>query len=187
MTVASAAWTCPGCAKSNPTKARFCAGCGVEHATSEASGRNRPQPRSPDRGAYLDTREHDAHCRIHKIALDPTGFCEFGQSWWVPQFRCPHCAGPLWDNGFCPTCTPRTRIFPGDYFESRWDSGAGREWGHYVRVHAGPTPAASAEEIAGYFAELRALIQRVGTADEPVRHVRELQVGEEPAWITEEA
>lgn len=144
-----------------------------------------PPERKPDRARYLDPRQDDTRCRIHKMALDPTGFCEFGQSWWVPRFRCPHCAGPLWDNGFCPNCTPQTRIFPGDYFEPRWEANAGREWGHYVRVHAGPSPAPTAIEIAGYIAQLRALIPTGGRA---VGQVPAREPGaEQPDWVTEGA
>jgi hypothetical protein len=179
-------WTCPGCAKTNPTKARFCAGCGTETGArqAETTARTRPEPRSADRASYLDPREHDTHCRIHKIALDATGFCEFGQSWWVPKFRCPECAGPLWDNGYCATCTPQRKVFPGDYFEQRWDARAGREWGHFVRVYQGPSPAPSAIEIAGYVAQLRALIPTVGRA---IGQVPTREPGDEPDWIREDA
>jgi hypothetical protein len=79
------------------------------------------------------------------------------QVWWAPKFACPECAGPLWDNGFCESCTPKTRIFPGDYFEQRWDDLAGREHGHFVRVHTGPASAPSADDVARYLAELRAM------------------------------
>jgi hypothetical protein len=178
----ASAWTCVGCAKSNPGKARFCGECGAEHATAERAAQTRPEPRSPDRASYLDPREHDTHCRIHKIALDPTGYCARAEAYWVPKFRCPHCAGPLWDNGFCPTCTPKTQIFPGDYFEQRWEANAGREWGHFVRVYAGPSPAPSALEIAGYVKELQALSPKVGRA---VGQAPAREPGDEPAWVTE--
>jgi len=140
------------------------------------------EPRRGERARYLDPRPDDTHCRIHRVPLDATGYCVNAEAWWVPKFRCPHCAGPLWDNGYCPTCTPRTRMFPGDYFEQRWEPGSGREWGHYVRVYAGPTPAPSDADIAGYLAELKALIPQVGRdiGQKPPR-----QPGEEPAWIHE--
>jgi hypothetical protein len=65
------------------------------------------------------------------------------------------------------TCTPLTGTFPGDYFEQRWDAMAGREWGHYVRVHRGPTAAPTPGAVAGYIAELQAIAKRVGIMREP--------------------
>jgi hypothetical protein len=127
-----------------------------------------------DRAAYVQPRTDDLHCRIHKIALDSTGWCERALAWWVPKFRCPHCAGPLWDNGYCANCTPKRHEFPGDYFEQRWEPGP--QWGHYVRVYAGPTPAPSHDEVAGYLAELKAI---TGTVGRPIGQVPEA----EPAWI----
>lgn len=53
-------------------------------------------------------------------------------------------------------------MFPGDYFEERYDAGAGREYGHYVRVHPGPTPVLTPDQVAGYLAQLRAIAGRVG-------------------------
>jgi hypothetical protein len=56
-------------------------------------------------------------------------------------------------------------MFPGDYFEERWDHLAGREYGHYVRVHTGPTPVPTADAVAGYLAQLRAITGRIGRPD----------------------
>ena len=113
-----------------PVAAEFDAGAGVDN-----------------RAPYLQRREHDRFCRIHKVLLDEQGFCAVAQAWWWPRFACPHCRGWLWENGFCPNCTPQLKIFPGDYFEERFDGLAGREWGHYVRVHRGPTPVMDAPRI----------------------------------------
>lgn len=185
--MATGGWPCVGCAKTNPKTARFCAGCGTERATEALAvvgptGIQRPKS---DRARYLDERDHDVTCRIHKIALDETGYCAAAEAWWVPQYRCPHCAGPLWDNGFCPTCTPRRGIFPGDYFEQRWEANAGREWGHYVRVHRGPTPVQTPGQVEAHLTELRTLTGRVGRAvgQAPAREPGD----EEPAWVTEDA
>lgn len=146
-----------------------------------AAGAPPPPPARPS-GRYAD-RADDTHCRIHRCFVDAvTGWCPMAQAWWVPRFRCPHCAGPLWDNGYCPSCTPRTGTFPGDFFEARWDAGSGREWGHYVRVATGPTAAPTRAEIDGYLAALRACLARVGPAG-PMREPGE----EAPEWVTEAA
>jgi hypothetical protein len=133
-----------------------------------------------DRATYLGPRLADQYCRLHRVKLDPTGFCAVAQAWWVPHFRCPECAGPLWDNGFCLSCTPRTQIFPGDYFAQCWDDGAGPVWGHYLRGHRGPTPAPSVDEVTGYLAELKAITGTVGREVGQVPNVEP-----EPAWVTE--
>lgn len=175
-------WTCGRCAKTNPTKARFCAGCGAEHVGVVVQSRTRLEPRSPDRASYLDPREHDAYCRIHKIALDPTGYCARAEAWWVPKFRCPHCAGPLWDNGYCATCTPKTQTFSGDYFEPRWDPDSDREWGHFVRVSQGPSPSPTDEQVVSYLAALKAMVPHVGRE---IGQVPMRQPGEESEIETE--
>jgi hypothetical protein len=152
-------WTCAGCAHSNPKTARFCAACGTEtssHGPVVTSARPIP--------SRYGSRAEDPACRIHRCALDPTGWCPVAQAWWTPTFRCPACAGPLWPNGFCATCTPARHHFTGDYFEARWDDQAGREWGHYVRVQKGPTPVPSEPEVAGYLTALQALA-RARTVD----------------------
>jgi hypothetical protein len=117
-----------------------------------------------NRASWLEPRTQDRYCRIHKTELDDTGFCRIAQAWWVPKFACPGCHGWLWDNGFCPTCTPRTQTFPGDYFEQRWGADAGREYGHFVRVYAGPSPACDGVTIAGFLAELHAIAPKIGRA-----------------------
>jgi hypothetical protein len=145
---------------------------------SDASAPFNPNASLEGRAPYLEPRTTDTRCRIHKGPLDETGFCASAHAWWVPRFACPGCHGWLWDNGFCPSCTPRTKTFPGDYFEQNWDPDSGREWGHYVRVYAGPSPAPDAITISGYMAELHALAPRVGRAVG--------QAPTEPAWITED-
>src|SRR5262245_698372 len=111
-----------------------------------------PIPPGPERRTHT-------RCPLHHVELDATGFCAVAQAWWWPTFRCPHCAGPLWDNGFCPTCTPRRREFVGDYFEQIWTADAGPAWGHYRRISAGPTPVPGEAEVAGFLAELHARIK----------------------------
>lgn len=167
---------CPECQELLPSSGQSCAECGWSKRTRRSG--------KPERAPYLGPRVDDTQCRIHKIALDPTGYCARAEAWWVPKFCCPHCAGPLWDNGYCPSCTPRTHTFPGDYFEQRWQAGSDREWGHFVRGQRGPTAAPTAEVVAGYLAELRALTPTVGReiGQAPMR-----QPGDEPAWITDDA
>jgi hypothetical protein len=145
--------SCPECREPLPPAGLSCPECGW--SKRKAKGK---RPR--DRAEYLDPRTKDLYCRIHKVALDATGFCEVAQAWWVPKFRCPECAGELWDNGFCANCTPKTARFLGDYFEQRWDAEAGREYGHFVRV-SGSTPAPNAGEVQQYLAELKALVNTV--------------------------
>jgi hypothetical protein len=131
-----------------------------------------------NRAGYLQPRSQDTVCRIHRQALDETGWCAVAQAWWYPKFACPACHGWLWENGFCPTCTPRTLMFPGDYFAVRHDDGAGREWLHFVREHRGPTPVPTPAETDAFFAQLKAIAaQSRGLGLELT----------EPAWITEDA
>lgn len=117
----------------------------------------------PGRARFLEPRDADTYCRIHKVEIDKTGYCVAAGAYWVPKFSCPNCGGPLWDNGYCANCTPKLQAFPGDYFEQTWDAGPHR--GHFVRIHRGPTPAHSRAEVDGYFAELRALIGKVKTVE----------------------
>ncbi len=133
-----------------------------EKPTNPAAGK---LPVDPERARYLSRREGDAFCRIHKVSLDETGYCLVAKAWWYPRFACPQCHGWLWDNGYCPSCTPKTSMFPGDYFEQRWDEDAGREYGHFVRVSTGPSPAPTALEVQGYVAEMRAHAARIGEVD----------------------
>ena len=129
----------------------------------------RPPP-PPAKPRQSRGRDDDTHCRIHTIPLDDAGYCAVAQAWWVPRFACPGCRGWLWDNGYCERCTPQTSTFPGDYFEQRWDADAGREYGHFVRVSRGPTPAPTREQVDAFVAELKALV-----GAPPMR-----QPGEEP-------
>ena len=147
--------TCPECQSLMPPRSSRCSGCGWSAKAPKVDVVS-------NRAKYLDPRDTDDVCRIHKTSLDTTGYCSSAQAWWYPAFRCQGCAGPLWDNGYCSTCTPKTDTFPGDYFEQRWDALAGREWGHYVRVHKGPTKAPGRDEVAGYLAELKAIGRRIG-------------------------
>jgi predicted amidophosphoribosyltransferase len=162
--------SCPECREPLPPAGLSCPECGWNRRARQDDGKR------SSRAEYLRPRTEDRHCRMHKIPLDPTGWCARAQAWWVPIYRCPECAGPLRDDGYCAHCTPKTRMFPGDYFEQRWE--AGPTWGHYVRVHRGPTAAPSDDEVAGYLAELKAI---VGTVGRPVGQVPE----SEPAWVTE--
>jgi hypothetical protein len=151
-------WLC-ACGTIVPDGLTICARCGtirppaVEPARRPASG----PPPGPERRTHL-------RCGVHHVVLDGTGFCAVGQAYWYPKFRCPGCGGPLWDNGFCESCSPRTHQFMGHYFEQRWDDLAGREFAHYVLVHKGPTLMPSPADVAGYLAEFRALTGRIGRA-----------------------
>lgn len=137
---------------------------------------------SPTPPAGVDRKDQVA-CPIHRCPLDDTGYCVVAAAWWYPKFACPTCGYWLWDNGYCVSCTAKLGQFPGDYFEARWDEGAGREWGHYVRVHRGPTPVQTLEQVTAHLTELRALVRTVGReiGQAPLR-----EMGDEPSWITEE-
>jgi hypothetical protein len=144
--------SCPECGYLLPPSGLSCPDCGWSKRKAAATAKAKPP--------IPMERRHQTHCPIHRVALTPEGFCVVAQAWWVPRFRCPECAGELWDNGFCANCTPKTARFTGDYFEQRWDAEAGREYGHFVRV-SGPKPAPNAGEVQNYLAELKSLVSTV--------------------------
>jgi hypothetical protein len=123
---------------------------------------------------------------MHRVELDETGFCRVAQAWWYPKFACPQCHGWLYDNGYCETkrCTQTTRVFPGDYFEARFDDGAGREYGHYVRVHRGPTPVMTEAQVASVVAELHAIapkgVRLIGQAPRQMGDEQGVEIDAEP-------
>ena len=117
--------------------------------------------RAPTPPAGLHRRDQPV-CALHRCTLSVTGYCPAAEAYWYPKFRCDGCASWLWDNGYCPLCTPERGVFPGDYYEQTWADG--RTYGHYVRRGRGPTPAPTAEQVAGYLAELRAIAPKIGRA-----------------------
>lgn len=189
--------TCPQCSEPLHGAGLSCAECGwsKRKGGGAASSSKAPIPME---------RRHQTHCPIHREALRGDGFCRAAQAWWVPRFACPDCAGPLFDNGYCANCTPKTQRFPGDHFEERWDSDAGREYGHFVRV-SGPAPAPTEGQVQDYLAELKALITTVSDKLDAegegvsrrlrgcrcgrclAHFARAREPGEEPAWILSDA
>ena len=124
-----------------------------------AAPRRETPPAMPPAGPL---RRDQTVCAIHRCALSVTGWCPAAEAYWYPKFACPGCGRALGDNGYCDLCTPERQVFPGDYYAQTWV--AGRAYGHYVLVHKGPTPAPTADDVAGYLAELRALAPKVGRA-----------------------
>jgi len=150
--------SCPECREILPPSGLSCPECGWTRRKTKPDGER------PRRAEYLRHRSEDEVCRIHRCTLSETGYCPAAEAYWAPKFACPACGGRLRDDGFCGTCTPRRQVFPGHCYVQDWTPEAGRAYGHYVLVHKGPTPAPTADDVAGYLAELRALAPKVGRA-----------------------